>query len=194
LIRHWPNASNEWSTKSVQDAFYASPVFPRLLKPSSLKHTIAEGVMEGIFGIATKGRAGRHENTIFHQSLKEDDIEISEVLFLVKKEVVEEDKRKDHEILAIDPKTAEDSNLGISLDTSAKDTVNFETATIANWEAEVPPEKYNLLYVDVLSKFNASWISINMRIKIQSEHGISKHVLQEAKEELKNMGLSDMIH
>ena len=37
LIRNWPPAFNEWTTKSVRDAFFASPLFPRLLSASSRK-------------------------------------------------------------------------------------------------------------------------------------------------------------
>ena len=35
LIRNWPPAFKEWSTKSVRDAFFASPQFPRLLPCAS---------------------------------------------------------------------------------------------------------------------------------------------------------------
>ena len=44
LARNWPPAFKEWSTKSVRDAFFASPQFPRLLNSESLKDTIARGV------------------------------------------------------------------------------------------------------------------------------------------------------
>src|SRR5439155_5025089 len=39
LSRNWPPAFKEWSTKSVRDAFFASPQFPRLLNSESLKET-----------------------------------------------------------------------------------------------------------------------------------------------------------
>ncbi len=38
LVRHWP-AFKEWSTKAVRDAFFASPLFPRLLNADSVKET-----------------------------------------------------------------------------------------------------------------------------------------------------------
>jgi hypothetical protein len=37
LVRNWPPAFKEWSTKSVRDAFFASPQFPRLLNPESIQ-------------------------------------------------------------------------------------------------------------------------------------------------------------
>ena len=33
LVRNWPPAFKEWNTRSVRDAFFASPQFPRLLNP-----------------------------------------------------------------------------------------------------------------------------------------------------------------
>ena len=32
LVRNWPPAIPEWNTKAVRDAFFASPLFPRLLE------------------------------------------------------------------------------------------------------------------------------------------------------------------
>jgi hypothetical protein len=47
LVRNWPPAFQEWNTKAVRDAFYASPLFPRLLNPDAIKETIARGVSNG---------------------------------------------------------------------------------------------------------------------------------------------------
>jgi hypothetical protein len=50
-----------------------------------------------------------------------------------------------------------------SLDCRAKDTISSGTVAMASWEAEVPPEKYVKLYLDVLSKFDPPIsLSINM--------------------------------
>jgi hypothetical protein len=56
LIRKWPGFV-EWSTKSVRDAFYASPLFPRLLHADGVKETIARGVTEGL--LAYVGKKGQ---------------------------------------------------------------------------------------------------------------------------------------
>jgi hypothetical protein len=47
LIRNWNPTFKEWSTKAVRDAFFASPLFPRLLNPDAVKETIARGVEGG---------------------------------------------------------------------------------------------------------------------------------------------------
>ena len=41
LVRNWPPAFVEWSTKSVRDAFFASPQFPRLLKGDAITEFIS---------------------------------------------------------------------------------------------------------------------------------------------------------
>jgi len=41
VIREWIPRSREWSTKAVLIGFFASPCFPRLLDPESIKDTIA---------------------------------------------------------------------------------------------------------------------------------------------------------
>ncbi|MDM7918063.1 MAG: hypothetical protein QUS12_02730, partial [Methanosarcina sp.] len=61
LIRNWPPAfKNEWSTKSVRDMFFASPLFPRLMDPEIIKETIARGVSNGIFAYGGKTESGEY--------------------------------------------------------------------------------------------------------------------------------------
>ena len=59
LVRYWPGAIVEWSTKAARDAFYASPQLPRLLAADVIKLTIADGVSRGELGYATKNEIGR---------------------------------------------------------------------------------------------------------------------------------------
>ena len=58
-LRHWPPAFKEWSARSVRDTVYASPQFPRLLNPDSLRNTIAQGVSSGL--LAYVGKKGEEE-------------------------------------------------------------------------------------------------------------------------------------
>ena len=59
LIRNWPPAFTEWSTKKVRDDFFASPQFPRLLRPESIKDRIAKGVANGILAYVGKTGSGK---------------------------------------------------------------------------------------------------------------------------------------
>jgi hypothetical protein len=90
LKKYWPGAFKEWSTKGVRDAFFASPALPRLLKPTSLRRTIADGVTQGILGYARKDSSGQLKLERFGESLSEMEVEISDDTFILK----EEDARK----------------------------------------------------------------------------------------------------
>jgi hypothetical protein len=82
LTRKWPGFV-EWSTKAVRDAFYASPLFPRLLNPASVKETIARGVTEGLLAYVGKKGSGRYEPFIFKKPMNANDVEISDDVFII---------------------------------------------------------------------------------------------------------------
>jgi hypothetical protein len=82
LVRHWPGLK-EWSTKAVRDAFFASPLFPRLLNGDSVKETIARGVENGVLAYVGRGRSGRYEPFLFSTSLAPDEVEISDEMFVI---------------------------------------------------------------------------------------------------------------
>src|SRR6516225_768900 len=84
LLRVWPPASPEWSTKAVRDAFFASPALPRLLDPESIRRTIADGVTAGNFGYASRNAEGRLQLIRFGESLTESEVEISDDVFILR--------------------------------------------------------------------------------------------------------------
>ncbi|MGA2363409.1 MAG: DUF499 domain-containing protein [Candidatus Aminicenantales bacterium] len=89
LLKNWPLAFTEWSTKSVRDAFYASPLFPRLLYPEAIKDAICRGVMEGHFAYVGKSAKGGYSPFNFKKQLGVGDIEISDDSYLIKAEEAE---------------------------------------------------------------------------------------------------------
>jgi len=82
LASAWPPAFEEWPTKSVRDAFFSTPRLPKLLDVSSLKRTIADGVMQGLFAYVGKSDGG-YEPFCFQATLSETDVEISDERFLL---------------------------------------------------------------------------------------------------------------
>jgi hypothetical protein len=84
LIRLWPPALTEWSTKAVRDAFFASPALPRLLDADSIKRTIADGVTSKLFGYASRDAAGKLQLDRFGESLREQEVEISDDLYILR--------------------------------------------------------------------------------------------------------------
>ncbi|HOV80171.1 MAG TPA: DUF499 domain-containing protein [Bacillota bacterium] len=83
LVRKWPPAFSEWSTRAVRDAFFASPQFPRLLDADSIKDTIARGVTAGIIAYVGKAGAGGYDPFYFGESLAAGDVEISDDVFII---------------------------------------------------------------------------------------------------------------
>jgi hypothetical protein len=75
---------NEWSTKAVRDAFYSSPLLPRLINLESIKRTIAAGVTDGLIGYAVKDSSGRLKLQKLKESLFDADVEISDDVFILK--------------------------------------------------------------------------------------------------------------
>jgi len=86
LLKYWPPALTEWSTKGVRDAFFSSPQLPRLLDADAIKRTIADGVSGAKLGLATKDAAGQLQLAHFNESLHEADVDIADDVFLLKAE------------------------------------------------------------------------------------------------------------
>jgi hypothetical protein len=85
LIRFWPPAITEWSTKAVRDAFFASPALPRLIDPDSIKQTIADAVSSKLIGYARR-EGNRTVLERFGEALSEHEVDISEDFLILKAE------------------------------------------------------------------------------------------------------------
>jgi hypothetical protein len=83
LVKHWPPAFTEWSTKSARDAFFASPQFPRLINPEAIKDTISRGVAGGILAYVGKKADGDCDPFYFRKTLPVAEIEISDDMYLI---------------------------------------------------------------------------------------------------------------
>ena len=84
LPHYWPASMVEWSTKGVRDAFYSSPLLPRLINPDVVKRAIADGVTQGIVGYAIKDASGRLKLEKLKESLFDIEVEISDDVFILK--------------------------------------------------------------------------------------------------------------
>ncbi|MGH9351229.1 MAG: ATP-binding protein, partial [Terriglobia bacterium] len=93
LVRNWPPAFKEWSTKAVRDAFFASPQFPRLLDPEAVRGTIARGVEAGLLAYVGKTGGSDYEPFIYGHGLGAEEVEISDDLYVITKETAESYKK-----------------------------------------------------------------------------------------------------
>ena len=98
LVRNWPPAFKEWSTKSVRNAFYASPLFPRLLNPETIKETVARGVQNGQLAYVGRGPTGKYHPFHFERSLSYADVESSDEMFIVNRETAEAYRKQQAEL------------------------------------------------------------------------------------------------
>jgi hypothetical protein len=185
LLRNWP-AFAEWSTKAVRDITFASPKFPRLLNPDSLRTTIAQGVTNG--QIAYVGKNGSdYDPFIFATELRPNEIEFSDDMFIISKETAEnyiaskaaaplvevtieeleetngktESTREDTGSLSAIVRDGRAEPLStqataVSTQTVATESVQDETVCKLAWSGEIPALKWMNFYNKVLSRFITS--------------------------------------
>lgn len=211
LNRLWPPALPEWSTKSVRDTFYASPKFPRLLTPDTVKETISRGVAGGTFAYVGKGSDGSYVPFVFNKPLAPSDIEITDDIYLITRERAEQ-------YLAA-PATGATAVIGerssalavSSADLSQTDEVSgvhsessrptLETHPMPGhdiagfqWTGEIPPQKWTYFYTKVLSKFaTGGGIKLVVTAEVDPPEGLPKSKLDEIKIALRELGLTEAL-
>ena len=92
LLRYWPPAFVQgWPTKQVRDAFFSSPVFPRIIKADGVKETVSRGVGGGFLAYASKRGDGSLQPFLFGTGtvLGTDEVEISDDVVILTKEAGE---------------------------------------------------------------------------------------------------------
>lgn len=201
LTRYWPPALPEWSTKSVRDAFFASPKFPRLLKADSIKDTISRGLDARLLAYAGKGQDGRYEPFVFGRSLAAADIEISDDVFLITREraeayLAEQAAKPGGGDVApsaggsTPPAPTSAPTGGDLLDVPS---VAGKTGVSGfSWSGDVPHQKWMNFYTKVLSRFaNAGGLRIAVTVDVAPPAGVSRAALEETKSALRDLGTGD---
>ncbi len=196
LIRNWPPAFKEWSTKSVRDAFFASPQFPRLTNPDVLKETISRGVGNGLLAYVGKTQSGEYKPFHFNQALMTADVEISDEMFIVTKETADNYLKTRVASPAPDGSTPAATTSPAPVSAVAVDLIPPPTASSATsgltWTGDIPPQKWMNFYTKVLSKFaSARGLKLTVKIEVSPEGGVSKQKSEETKTALRELGLND---
>jgi hypothetical protein len=204
LARNWPPAFKEWSTKSVRDAFFASPQFPRLLNPDSLKDTIARGVENGMLGYVGKNPNGTYLPFQWKTSLSILDIEISDDTYVIQKETAEayltartapgpipQPQPPVTGSPAAVPTATPAAQFPPQSPVAPTPTTGFSRVT---WQGDVPPQKLLNFYTKVLSKFaTQAGLRIGLNIEIAPQGGVSSQKLDEIRVSLRELGLPDEV-
>ncbi len=197
LDRSWPPAFKEWSTKSVRDAFFASPQFPRLLNSESLKDTIARGVETGMLGYVAKKPDGSYAPFHWKSSLTAFDVELSDDMYIIQRATAEAylaGKSAPAPNLVLHPPATSVEGMSESPKPGSPPVqvpppVGISRAT---WQGDVPPQKWMNFYTKVLSKFaTQTGLKIGLNVEIAPEGGISSQKVDEIKVALRELGLKD---
>jgi len=208
LVRNWPPAFQEWSTRAVRDAFYASPLFPRLFNPDAIKDTIARGVSNGQLAYVGKTAGGKYHPFSFERTINTADVEISEEMFIITKETAEAYRRDAARPAGATPILSSAQPAGTSAFPIPK---TDETTTTPGtpgttgperlqqkagltWSGEIPSQKWMNFYTKFLTKLGvSSGLSLNVKVECKPEGGLSPQKLEEAKSALRELGLDDRI-
>lgn len=197
LIRNWPPAFKEWSTKSVRDAFFASPQFPRLTNPEVLKETISRGVGNGLLAYVGKAASGEYKPFSFNKALMTADVELSEEMFIVTKETAEAYLKGRATPTPPTQATPPIDAAGkvvppTSSPAATQPTLVPSSTSDLTWSGEIPPQKWMNFYTKVLSKFaSARTLKLTVKVEASPEGGVSKQKLDETKSALRELGLND---
>jgi len=214
LVRNWPPALKEWSTRSVRDAFFASPLFPKLLNADVIKETIIRGVANGALAYIGKDQKGDYQTFIYKEVLPVADVEISESVYIIPQSTAEEYlKNKQTPSVSPDPvkpgsstpgvaETPSISNLPIGLKLQpqlpTKENQGTEPSTKGlrklGWSGDVPPQKWMNFYTKVLTRFaRGNGLKLTVKIEIAPAEGLTQQQLEETRQALKELGLPDLL-
>jgi hypothetical protein len=188
LARNWPPAISDWNTRAVRDAFFASPRFPRLIRPESLKRTIADGVAKGLFGYVEKAPDGSYANLRFAEKISESDLEISEDVFLIPNEIAQAIKSG---IPPPQPKEPKPSEVEKAVP-SVTGGVPVPTVGKLTWEGILPAQKWMTFYMKVLSRFPMGEdLKLKVKVEVQPKEGLPKQKVDETRTALRELGLPE---
>lgn len=204
VMRNWPPAFKEWSTKALRDAFYASPVFPRVLNAESIKDTIAKGVEAGLLAYVGKGPQGTYQPFCFKQSISPSDVEFSEDMFIIPADAALAYAEK-VAVAVGKPGAGGGSTSPAEPEPTAAVTGGAapqpkigpaEPTHVAGiqWSGDVPPQKWMNFYTKVLSRFaGGGGLKLNVQIEVTPAGGVSKHSVEDTRNALRELGLDDRL-
>jgi hypothetical protein len=205
LVRNWPPAFQEWSTKAVRDAFYASPLFPRLLNPDSIKETIARGISNGQLAYVGKTTGGKYYPFNFERTVGTADIEISEEMYIITKETAEAYRKEIAQPSGeAKPSAAAVPGEGGDIATDARAAGSPAVEAVGQapldwnagltWSGEIPSQKWMNFYTKVLTKLGVNTgLKLTVKVECSPDGGVSPQKREEIKGALRELGLDDRI-
>jgi hypothetical protein len=204
LTRYWPPALPEWSTRSVRDAFYASPKFPRLLKPDAVKETISRGLDASLIAYVGHAADGSYAPFVYKRSLAAHEIEIADDLYLIRHERAEEYLAQKSTLPPVAPSKPADGGADAPETTvppaggqpSWEDDQEPQPSTAGfTWTGEVSSQKWMNFYTKVLSRFaTTSGLKLTVTVEVDPPSGTTPSKVEETKAALRELGMPDDIN
>jgi hypothetical protein len=193
LVRNWPNAFVEWGTKSLRDAFFASPQLVRLTKADSLKDTIARGVHEGKLAYVGKKPGGGYDPFYFEDGgFNAASVEFTDDMFVIKGEVAKEYKKaleRPQPPVSVTPPPGPGA---VGPETPAPGTPEPVAPSRFSWGGNIPPAKWMNFYMKVLTRFaNDPTLRLTLKVEVAPTGAGAEQKVQEAEAAIKDLGLED---
>jgi hypothetical protein len=196
LVRNWPPALAEWSTKGMRDVFYASPQFPRLTDSQVLRKTIADGVKRGKFGYASKNPDGSYQLVLIEEpSFGEADVEFSDQVVLLPRETALALKEGRQPVRVGEGRESEPvREAGKATPSGVTVQPATERVSVISWRGEVPWRQWMQFYTKVLSRLpTQEGLHLEVNFKASPPEGVSKDKVEETKTALRELGLDDKV-
>jgi len=212
LVRNWPPALPEWSTRAVRDAFFASPKFPRLLNANSVKQTVCRGVDGGIMAYVSKKVDGTYDAFQFRVGLMESEVELADDVFVIRKEDAEaylgKEKTARPSTVAspeLEPMNSADVS-GTYIESGAgtitgpgpapmpasEEEMSPENVHGFSWTGAIAPQKWMIFYTKVLARFaTVRGLRLTINVDVAPEGGVSSAKLDEVRGALRELGLPE---
>jgi hypothetical protein len=206
LARNWSPAFKEWSTRAIRDAFYASPVFPRILNGEAIKQTVVRGVQDGLLAYVGKGRDGRYVPFFFERSVDPSEVEISDETFIITRETaLAYREAQANPVVGESPIIDDGHSPGTTGPTQSASCqaptpgspIKSKSAggiRSLRWSGEIPSQKWMNFYTRVLSKFvTGGGLRVTVKLEVAPEGGVSEQKVEETRTALMELGLNEML-
>ena len=192
--------------------FKLCDIITGFLDAEAIRDTISRGVSDGQLAYVGKTDTGEYSPFFFEKSLTANDVEISEEMYLMRredaeayrneKEIVSKPPSSDETKISVYPTDKNNSDGMKECDegtlpetptsgptaTSTASAVN--TVTKLQWNGEVPTQKWMNFYTNVLSKFAAGkGLKLVLKVDVEPDDGISTQKVEETKIALQELGL-----
>lgn len=178
LLTCWPAAQTHWSTQSVRDAFYASPLLPRVVNPTVIQRAIADGLRQGVLRLAIRDAQGELRLQSDMSSCVPSDIEFTEAHVLLP---------ASHTDAALTSRPMPRTEQPRADAATPLSTGDLQTLS---WQGVVPPQQWMTFYSKILSRLVTTpgmQIEVRFAAPVHPAHLAAK--LHDVQAGLRDLGL-----